>query len=170
MARRIEFAPSWGKDPSREVRRTAGVGGPVSARLLPCCASRCMARPYPKRRSARVRGTLAPKRRAARPRGGHPPGRAVVARSEIRSRRGSGVGARATLLLLLLQGGTHACGLPSASWGALLGGHRGLLSFPGIFLGCQAPEPPGYVPQGWGGQVIRCGWRIARTIKTTKGA
>ena len=72
MARRIEFAPSWGKDPSREVRRTARVGGPVSARLLPCCASRCMARPYPKRRSARVRGTLAPKRRAARPRGRHP--------------------------------------------------------------------------------------------------
>ena len=71
MARRIEFAPSWGKDPSREVRRTAGVGGPVSARLLP--AARVAARRVRIRSGVRpefVR-TLAPKRRAARPRGGH---------------------------------------------------------------------------------------------------
>lgn len=46
----------------------------------------------------------------------------------IRPRDASGVGARAALLLLLLQGGTHACGLLPASWGALFRGHRSLLS------------------------------------------
>ena len=54
--------------------------------------------------------------------------RSVVVRSEIRPRDASGVGARAALLLLLLQGGTHACGLLPASWGALFRGHRSLLS------------------------------------------
>ena len=107
-----------------------------------------MGRPYPKRRSAEL-VALWPLR-------GGPVGHAEGIPGKGRDGPigdpscGLGVGARAPLLLLLLQGGTHACGLLSASWGALLGGHRGLLSFPGIFLGCQAREPLGYVPQGWG--------------------
>ena len=39
----------------------------------------------------------------------------------------SAVGARAALLLLLLQGGTHACGLPTPGSG-FVGGHHGLPS------------------------------------------
>jgi hypothetical protein len=68
MARCIECAPYWGKNPSREVRRTAGVGGPVSARLLPGCASRCIAR--------RIRSAIRPEFVALWPPGGGPVGHA----------------------------------------------------------------------------------------------
>ena len=52
----------------------------------------------------------------------------VVARSEIRPCGRSGVGACAALLLLLLQGSPHACGLVPASRGSFFRRHRGLLS------------------------------------------
>lgn len=74
------------------------------------------------------------------------PERSLVARPDIRSRDNSAVGARAALLLLLLQRGPHACGLP-ASWGAFLRGHRYLLSvsrrLPGQWLsiGRQRTRP-----------------------------
>ena len=85
-----------------------------------------------KRRSARVRGLGSRRggrirsRRSVKPR--ILPERSVVARSEIRPCGGSGVGACAALLLLLLQGSPHACGLVPASRGSFFRRHRGLLS------------------------------------------
>ena len=128
MARRIECAPSWGEDRAESCGARPELAGPYLTVLSADAGAAAW--------GARSEAAFGRVRASAPDEGGSAavgsredtPERSVVARSEIRSRGGSGVGARAALLLLLLQGGTHACGLLPASWGAFLGGHRSLLS------------------------------------------